>query len=1024
MKILMIHLSDIHLKKENDFIIKKSDKIISAVQNVCLEYDDIFLVITGDISFSGKLDQYLIAYDFIMDIKNDLEEYTGNSIKIIVIPGNHDCDYDNSDGKIRDIILDSISGNSKKDNKIDEGLIDNCCQVQEDWFDFYNSISNKEKIIHNHKLLQISEVKYDDYNILFYQYNTSWFSRKNEQYGNLYFPYDYFGEELFDKKADLVISFLHHPLNWQLNNNGFSFKKHLEKNSDIILTGHEHTPEQIERNDLSGKSTGYIHGNVLQSHDNDDNSGFNLITFDLDEEKYKTQKIVFDDDIYTRKGSNSEWNSFKKYKKNRKGHFKINDKFKDDWLNDPGATFVHSNKNNLILEDIFVWPDLELDKNDEESNYEESIFDGKLLIENKEGARKLFLIGEESSGKTTLCKMIFKKYFNFGFTPIYFDASNIKSEKYEDFQKLLLKRFKEQYNSKELEKFSQLKNNKKVIIIDDFHDNKLAPEFKKKFFNMLAKCFSNIIITTNSLFKIEEILEDDGLEMEHFTRYNIKEFGHLKRENLIKKWHKIGQERFLEKDNLIRKLDKSSKLFNRIIGSNYIPSYPIYLLTILQTEQAGNPHRLKESTYGHYYSFLITNSLGQINIQPEDLDFYYNYLSELSYFMFKNEIKILTKEKFKNEFHNYFCDEYSISMSFNEIKNNLIKSSLIEEFNNSFKIKYKYVYYFFIGNYLSNNISNKDIKTLTQELCSDINLEENANIIMFLTHHSKDPFIINELLNNAKELFKEYQLLEFNTDIESINGLLGKLPEMIYKEVDVIEHREDEARKKDKAEFNNKKVKEKDEESNELFELNLAFKNIEILGQILKNYYGSMKGKQKYDLVKEVFDLSLRTLNFLFEQLATSKDYFVKSINKKAEKNNLKEKDEIRKMIGNFLFHFAEFISYFVIKKVSNSVGNQKLNETFAEVAEEFDYISVELINVSIKLDYYQGFPFEDVKKLYNEVENNLLPKSLLKRFIINYFYMFDDLDYKQKQKIFDLLNIPIKTSHFIANKSTQKKLL
>lgn len=53
-KIGIIHLSDIHLKSDNDKILDKIDLIVNSIRNKCLKLKEIVIVITGDIAFSGN----------------------------------------------------------------------------------------------------------------------------------------------------------------------------------------------------------------------------------------------------------------------------------------------------------------------------------------------------------------------------------------------------------------------------------------------------------------------------------------------------------------------------------------------------------------------------------------------------------------------------------------------------------------------------------------------------------------------------------------------------------------------------------------------------------------------------------------------------------------------------------------------------------------------------------------------------------------------------------------------------------
>jgi len=58
MKILILQLSDIHLKETGNTVLMKLDALNNAVKNLCIGIDKLFLVISGDIAFSGKSTEY------------------------------------------------------------------------------------------------------------------------------------------------------------------------------------------------------------------------------------------------------------------------------------------------------------------------------------------------------------------------------------------------------------------------------------------------------------------------------------------------------------------------------------------------------------------------------------------------------------------------------------------------------------------------------------------------------------------------------------------------------------------------------------------------------------------------------------------------------------------------------------------------------------------------------------------------------------------------------------------------------
>lgn len=96
MRILFLHLSDIHFEKKDDVIEKHITEIASALSPASIgTIDKIFMLITGDIGFSGKTEQYDCFTVFKNRLINALKQHvlSNQLIHVYLVPGNHDIDY-------------------------------------------------------------------------------------------------------------------------------------------------------------------------------------------------------------------------------------------------------------------------------------------------------------------------------------------------------------------------------------------------------------------------------------------------------------------------------------------------------------------------------------------------------------------------------------------------------------------------------------------------------------------------------------------------------------------------------------------------------------------------------------------------------------------------------------------------------------------------------------------------------------------------------------------------------------------
>ena len=166
-----------------------------------------------------------------------------------------------------------------------------------------------------------------------------------------------------------------------------------------------------------------------------------------------------------------------------------------------------------------------------------------------------------------------------------------------------------------------------------------------------------------------------------------------------------------------------------------VPAYPIFLLTILQTIETNTPHELGGSSFGHYYDCLITHSLDKIHLKHDDIDAYKNYITFLAFYIFKNRTKEISHEHFI-QFHDQHCEDYSLSLSFNQVARHLVDSNILENHTGKYFFKYNYIFYFFVGRYLANHITDSKCREIVSKMCKRLHREEFANIIMFITHHT------------------------------------------------------------------------------------------------------------------------------------------------------------------------------------------------------------------------------------------------------------------------------------------------
>ena len=540
MKILILHLSDVHIKakKATNTSLNRIEKVKNVVHKHDYDVSACFVVVSGDIVFSGNSEEYKVAMDFLVDLQNSIKSANDSiDVKCIVVPGNHDCDFENDD-EARRSLLDSV----RKDMKFskDYSIINNCTSIQKEFFDFLSLFCDIENFHDITRIHYQQRFSIGDYEICFNCFNTAWMSQLDEKQGQIVFPVDLVKTD--KDKFDLVLSVFHHTYAWFELSNGKMFKNYIERNSDIILTGHEHDVGQRMQKRITGEINEYIEGGRLQD-DNSQNSDFNVLLIDLQEKEQKVVQYVWEGDIYCEKNS-TKCLPFDRSKFLQKDQFRSNEEFRSH-LNDAGAAFTHPQQGRLSLNDIFVYPDLrELDPKGKPSEISYSVIKGTDVIDYVTSNEGIVVIGAGKSGKTTLAKKICMELLDQGLAPILVNGKSIRVAKEEEYLKLIDKTFVEQYSESLLEKYRQLEKMKKVVLIDDFNKAKLNRKGEKILIDTLARFIGITVLFHDDTFQLEEIVKQKSgtAPFLRFKICEIMEFGHFLREKTIERWLTLGLE--------------------------------------------------------------------------------------------------------------------------------------------------------------------------------------------------------------------------------------------------------------------------------------------------------------------------------------------------------------------------------------------------------------------------------------------------------------------------------------------------
>ena len=702
----------------------------------------------------------------------------------------------------------------------------------------------------------------------------------------------------------------------------------------------------------------------------------------------------------------------------------ISKKFKDFLNNAEILTETHSQKTKLLLEDIFIHPNLSKHGDQETDN--QNIISKEIvdeLIQNKQ----ILISGKDMSGKTTLCKHIFIKLREKNLIPIFLSEKN---DYRGHFKNIMEKAYKKQYD-KDIISYENIDNGKIVPIIDNFH---LLKKKQKIIHNLLD--FKYQILTSDDIFTLN--VENEQYVKNYF-KYKIKEFNNSLRDKLIKKWLSVGKviNHNNDENTFLKKIDQKTKQVNESLGKNVIftgimPSYPVFILSMLSSyEMLNKPINNPITSQGYCYEILIYASLIKQSVPYDDIDTYLNILTELSYIFFKNgKDKINETDLYK--YLEEYEKKFNLTISHEKILNILYKTKILLKDNfGSCYFNYPYIYYFFVAKYMSKNLSEDRIQNEVKNIIGNLHNDNNAYITIFLVHHSNDPYILKEILNVSKSLFYRFSpatlfkqdMKFFDEQIEAI--VKACLPE---KSINFQEEREKALEKADKIEQNKKTIDDKPE--TELSkQLRRSIRTVETMGQIVKNRSGSLEKKKIEEILSEAIDIHLRILSSFFDIIKNSKEQQVcisylqekieAIIQKKGEKYNEEKLHKIaEKLFWNLNFYIVQGFVHIII----HSIGSDKLNGIIESVCDKKGTPISQIIKYGVNMWYCKVLPVEKVSETIGKTDFSEIAKEVTKYLVINHTQLHH-FNYKELQKIQQAFHFSKKTMAIAIHSKATKKI-
>lgn len=700
---------------------------------------------------------------------------------------------------------------------------------------------------------------------------------------------------------------------------------------------------------------------------------------------------------------------------------KQNDNF-NDFLN--GADILsksHHNKETVELNDIYVFPKLK--KYDEVEIAQK--YDSENFITDILDFNKIIIAGENQAGKTTICKVIYKIYLNLNYLPVYIEDDNLFLG---NPLAKLEKSFQEQYENVE---FKDIQQNRIIPIVDNFHFAKHPDKYIESF-----KDFTHQLFIVDDIFGLN--IKNQNL-IKDYTKFKIREFSALERDKLIKKWIQIKENDLVEinPNHLNQSLDEKTEMIENslgvIFGKGIMPSYPFFILSLLAAQDIQKPLDQEITSQGHCYQALIYLYLRKEGVNNNQMDIYSNFLTELAFFIYNNGNNGLSNDKFQDFIENYKSN-FNLPIPVTDILKvlNSVNICRFDSFN-QFNFCYTYIYYFFIAKYISENIDKN--KELVTKIISNIHKDENAYITIFIAHHSKSNYLLDELLLSAEMLFENYDPATLETDELSF---FDKHEEKIIKAIlPSYEHNTEVERE---SILNDKSEKEENKKQNDPinndddlddFVTNLRFsiKTVEVMGMIIKNRSGSLPLERLEYIYEQGLKVHLRILTSFFELIKNEQteieftDFIKERINQINEERIENEEKELNvskiEQFAREIFWNLNFgVVHGFITKAIHSLGSNNLLKISENVSNKEKTPSAFIVNQGINMWYAKSLHLDEIQKRISEKNFSKTAEKVIKFKVVEHSRLHK-IEFKKLKEIEDKLHLS--TNKLLSDRAKNK---
>ena len=1019
MAICVVHLSDAHFSSEGpNSALDRVEELCGALRSVLDPADECVVVFSGDIASRGKEADYGFAQQFASRLEVCITAHIEKHPHFVIVPGNHDLDYDlpGVDQAIRDLIIGSASPRKPPS----QGMLAYCLAPQAPYRGFAQALSASMSADSVLEIATLVERDLAGAHLQFLLLNTTPYSQRERRPSSIWLPMQALDETMGEAQPGAIcIAVLHHPYGYFVPENGSEVQLFLENKCDVILTGHAHLPDEYEKRRRSQEQNIYLAGGVLQDPEDPKTSTFNVVRISAGADDFGCQTYSWTGsryepitDVYSHR--------YHRLRQPLLRGFQLAKNW-EEWLDEVGTDYRHPRCHDLKLSQLFEYPDLQRLDVRRACTPTGTVHDRDVLgfVQEK---KRVMIAGAERAGKTCLAKQLFKDLRSAGLVPLLVGADfrlphGLDRRDGERIKAAFDGAIQQSYSVKTPDQYWQTKVEERALIVDDYGGLPISIGGRDQLLRWLDDKFGVVVLLARPGIRLTDILDHQSSDTLLWTyeHADILECDSEMRFELAKNWLRAGMDAFDESaDRLYGKAIRYCQAIDAVVGQGAIPSLPQFVFMMLQQLEVRGSIDQQTGLYGSLFEFIIRDVVRHAARDHSDLELKLTYLSEFAFHLHIQGRHFVSSTSFE-AWHGGYCETYNCRLDPREMMYQFEALGVFRRREATVGFKYRYYYCFFLARYLANNIHEEEIFGKISELCAHLHHEDFAKTLLFLCHLSKNPRILKMLLETAQRHFAAEPEYDLSTSPRVLPAAairpahLELAPSSPERErVEMLRRQDEESRPHGLAELSDEEEPARHDALMDLVnELNSALHSIRICGQVVRNFYGTIKGGTQLEFVRECYGLCLRAMTVLFRCLERDREEMAGMLaDILLQRYPRMDTEEMDRRVRRSLQFIALTICYGLVKHTSNSVGLADLEPTFDQILEEGqNHVSLRMLDLSARLDYFDDFPEQAILSLAKDMRRSSVGYEVLRVLAWEHFKLFRS-NYRVRQRVCAKLDI------------------